>query len=310
KILEAPSARTPAWAEAALAATTRDAHKRMLKIAAAVPADLLAAPLSTALSETLSRMRAEKKWTWATSLKNLAMMQGALALLPMYRAVTAGIWLKQDVVWTQTMQSVSRKAREEIPRTPKAMSPEVFLETLAKETRPQQRIALILMWFTAARPGCILQLQKEDVRVHDNRSISITFRRGKSVKSRGAYTVHTTAIDKMADEISAHIARSERRLFSIRPADLLPTFRLSDRTLEAKSIRRGSLQTMAAHGVPLATLMNYSGHTNEKTLLRYLNWGAEAGEMRATMAVAGQSLMPVSSTAQCHRGARCAEGSA
>ena len=61
--------------------------------------------------------------------------------------------------------------------------------------------------------------------------------------------------------------------------------------MEARSVRRGSLQTMALAGVPLETLILYSGHTNEKTLLRYLGWGHAAGARQRQMADAGAVLV-------------------
>ena len=240
-----------------------------------------------------SRLRAEKKWTWATSLKNLASTQGALALLPMYLCVPHGILLKQDVVWQQTMQATARRAREEIPRTPKAMTPEILEATLAAERNEQRKAALILMWFTAARVGCILQLHKEDLTIHPDTSLSVTFRRGKGVKLRGPYTVHTTTLGTNNITIVTNaLATTRAAIFTMSSAAMLPTFRLVDKTMEARSVRRGSLQAMATAGVPIATLMLYSGHTVEKTLLRYLNWGHAAGNQRSKMHDAGRALLP------------------
>ena len=71
---------------------------------------------------------------------------------------------------------------------------------------------------------------------------------------------------------------------------MLATFRKVDKTMEARSIRRGSLQTMASAGVPNADLMRYSGHSSERTLLRYLNWGAKASDMQSRMETAGTHL--------------------
>jgi hypothetical protein len=114
-LLAAPPATTPHWADEALAQSTRDAHRRALNSAAKIPPDLLDAPLATALSETLSRRRAERSWTWATALKNLCYLQGALSLLPMYRRVAHGIALRHDTVWQQTVQATQRRVREEKP---------------------------------------------------------------------------------------------------------------------------------------------------------------------------------------------------
>ena len=290
ELLAAPKAQVPEWAQDALVASTRQTHMRMLRLARSIPSDLLQAPVATALSEMLSRLRSEKKWSWATSLKNLASTQGALQLLPMYLRVPHGISLKQDTIWQQTMQATARRAREEIPRKPKAMTVDVMMATLAAEKDAQKQAALVMMWFTAARVGCILQLHREDITMHSDTSMSVTFRRGKGVKLRGPYTVHTTAIGRGNMEIITKWMPTSGRIFTIKPADMLPTFRLVDKTLEAKSIRRGSLQAMVQHGVPVDTLMLYSGHTCEKTLLRYLDWGHAAGNQRSRMHDAGRAL--------------------
>ena len=47
----------------------------------------------------------------------------------------------------------------------------------------------------------------------------------------------------------------------------------SPRLLSTRAIRRGALQAMALKKVPIPALMKFSGHTNETTLKRYLDWG-------------------------------------
>jgi hypothetical protein len=122
--------------------------------------------------------------------------------------------------------------------------------------------------------------------------MSVTFRRGKGVKARGPYTVHGPRLLHHFDELKRFVAQSTGSLFTIKPAQMLETFRLHDPTMEARSVRRGSLQAMAHNGVALDTLILFSGHTNEKTLLRYLGWGHSAGARQRLMAAAGSVLVP------------------
>jgi integrase len=265
----------------------------MLALARNLPSEFRNLPLPTALARLLEARRTERRWTWATMLKNLASMQGALTLLPLYHAVPHGLLLKQNPIWQQTIQAAARKAREEIPRTPFAMSPDLFRRTLSAERNPQRGLVLAIMWYTSARVGCVLQLHQEDIALRPDRTMSVTFHRGKGVLTRGPYTVHTTTLPEPMFQLLRQAlvnAIPRRPLFNLRPADLLATFRIVDRTMEARSIRRGSLQTMATAGVPTADLMRYSGHTSERTLLRYLNWGAKASEMQGRMANAGVHL--------------------
>ena len=292
---ESPQAQVPKWANEALAESTRVTHRRMLGYLTHITPELDPLPLTTALSQVFTVLRQQRRWTWASTLKNLASLQGALALLPMYFQTHHGILLKQDVLWQQTMQAVQRHAREEIPRTPKTMSLAVFVQTIKRETDPHRAAVLAIQWTTCQRVGCILQLNKEDVKIQTNGALEVTFRRGKGVKLRGPYTVHTAPLGDLLpifQRIYYQAKTPSSRLFpSIRPADMLKPYRAVDPTLEARSVRRGSLQTLAEQGVPLDLLLRFSGHTNEKTLMRYLGWGTSAGNLRSQMARAGQHLV-------------------
>ena len=292
---ESHQAQVPKWANEALAESTRVTHRRMLGYITHITPELDPLPLTKALSQVFMVLRQQRRWTWASTLKNLASLQGALALLPMYFQTNHGILLKQDVLWQQTMQAVQRHAREEIPRTPKTMSLAVFVQTIKSETDPHRAAVLAIQWTTCQRVGCILQLNKEDVRIHPNGALEVTFRRGKGVKLRGPYTVHTAPLGDLLPifrRIYDQTKTPSSRLFpSIRPVDMLKPYRAVDPTLEARSVRRGSLQTLAEQGVPLDLLLRFSGHTNEKTLMRYLGWGTSAGNLRSQMARAGRHLV-------------------
>ena len=91
-----------------------------------------------------------------------------------------------------------------------------------------------------------------------------------------------------------HLIRSranKTRLFDINASNMKSTYKLTG-NLEAKSIRRGALQTLAQAGIPITTLMLFSGHAREQTLLRYLNWGTESEDMQRLTREAGICLIP------------------
>lgn len=50
--------------------------------------------------------------------------------------------------------------------------------------------------------------------------------------------------------------------------------------LEARSIRRGSIQSLAESGTPENVLLMFSGHKDLPMLYRYLDWGMMRGLMR------------------------------
>ena len=66
--------------------------------------------------------------------------------------------------------------------------------------------------------------------------------------------------------------------------------RTADPTFTVRALRRGALQAMSTAGVSTETLMLFSGHKRLDTLLRYLNWGAEAGERAGQARAAAQHL--------------------
>ncbi len=117
----------------------------------------------------------------------------------------------------------------------------------------------------------------------------MTFKRGKTVHARGGWTVHTKLPDEHREILTSWVWPFKQR------AALKTQVRLALRdvnpALSNRSIRRGSLQTMAANGVTMATLMEYSGHTRE-ALRRYLGWGklaqalAKEGTAEALMTAA------------------------
>ena len=122
------------------------------------------------------------------------------------------------------------------------------------------------------------------------------FRRGKGAKLRGRpYVVYTAKLPTfMIQPIKTYLdtfPHLTSPLFAITPAKMLPIFRLADKRMEARSIRRGTLQTMAQLKVPIDVLLMYSGHSCEKTLWRYLNYGHDYALMAQRMSTAGEALI-------------------
>jgi hypothetical protein len=131
-------------------------------------------------------------------------------------------------------------------------------------------------------------------------SVSVTFYRGKAAQVRGPYTVHTGALPlHWLQHIVEAMKLSPTRLFQgITTTDMLHVFRAVRKDMEAKSLRRGSLQELALSGTPIPTLMHFSGHTSERTLLRYLCWGQRAGAIARAMITAGACLIPPTNKAE------------
>lgn len=90
-----------------------------------------------------------------------------------------------------------------------------------------------------------------------------------------------------------------RRIFSESAPTMLTTYRRINPKMEARSVRRGSLQALADTDVSFETLMWFSGHATLQTLMRYLNCGRKAAGQRRQMATAGKHLLPPSFLLQC-----------
>lgn len=166
-----------------------------------------------------------------------------------------------------------------------------FLEPHFLATR-----CLILWWFTAARPGDVLLLLANNVQYHGQLNtewskLAVKFVDGKSVAVRGPYTVHT-AIPTVY--LLHMMGESIEPLFhhQLRPSVFratLQALKIVNPRLEARSIRRGALQSLALAGASDNTLMMFSGHKNVEMLHRYLDWGMMRGPARLEGATAAHS---------------------
>lgn len=298
-LLSQKSAVIPGIAWEGLAERTHQEHLRYLRtIGKAMSDRLQRAHLATAILETIMALKRERGWRYSTTLKTAASLQGCLSLLPLYIKDASRITLMQDVVWQQGMRTLQRACKEEKPNQPTpATMGQLFSMVNSYYASPRKDVAtaLLLGWLTAARLGCILQLRSEDIAFNSDSSITITFRRGKSVRTRGPYTVHAT-------HLPAQYLKELKEYVSFRDTKIFPNALTGDKmriaikekfpNLEQRSLRRGALQLMASQGVSEESLMRYSGHTRVQTLHRYLNWNAVNSKVQGEMQRAGKGLIP------------------
>lgn len=297
ELLKRPPPVIPNIALMSFVKTTHQEHRRMLKLLLTMPEPLQRRPLAEAVLEFIMRRRRSRGWRWSTTIKYLACAQGALSSLPLYRACRTPILLSKDTVWTHGIRATARKARAELPQQPTAATWKEVEKCLRTERSLPTFVAVLLAWFTAARVGCILQLTKADVTMHNDFTMSVRFTRGKSALLRAsAYTVHTAPIPhEFQDRLQRWMAERHTWLF---PRETTGTqvklaLRRVNSTLEQRSLRRGSLQALSrAPGMTDENLLLFSGHSNVRTLRRYLNWGVVADHTRRSMvAAAGASLI-------------------
>ncbi|CUG85047.1 TATE DNA transposon, putative, partial [Bodo saltans] len=186
----------------------------------------------------------------------------------------------------ETIRAVTIEAKQELPQQPVAATLHEVITTLDNEHSEDVAAAITLAWWTCARVGCILQLELSDIQLTESLVLTVRFRRGKSVRTRGPYTVHSGTLP---ENIGARLRQwlrsaSPQPFRSCTGSDVRRSLRMTNPALEQRSLSRGALQTLAAApGVTDALLMEFSGHTRVSTLRRYLSWGTAARHLQTDM---------------------------
>ena len=276
----------PRLAARGIALKVRQRHLAMLRKLRDLDSDLLLLPLDAALAEQMLRWKDRLRWRWATLERNMTTMAGALSSLRLYSRHPISVSLGASHLWGAAMRAAAIKAREEEPRAPRPAKWEQVVRIVDDVSLPiWMRQVLLICWLTAARPGCVLQLKAEDLQVslaseQTLLPFAVIFRRGKGARLRGPYTVHS-ALQARFLPLLRPLVEGSGYLFPAESANhreqmarrLLAAVRAVDGSLELRSLRRGSLETLSRLGVDERELMQFSGHTQIATLRRYLRWG-------------------------------------
>ena len=152
-------------------------------------------------------------------------------------------------------------------------------ENLQVNKKCEAQLLLKLAWITAQRPRDILRVQPQNIFVDKKEHrLSMLFADGKGVRARQRpYAIHvrfapmhllTKQLQKSANNKFLFLQNHDKTMIEVRDA-----IKSVDNNLTIRSLRRGSLQTMAERGVEAATLLQLSGHSSEQMLSRYLAWG-------------------------------------
>ena len=305
----------PRLAARGIALKVRQRHLAMLRKLRDLDSDLILLPLDAALAEQMLRWKDRLRWRWATLERNMTTMAGALSSLRLYSRHPISVSLGASHLWGAAMRAAAIKAREEEPRAPRPAKWEQVVRIVDDVSLPiWMRQVLLICWLTAARPGCVLQLKAEDLQVslaseQTLLPFAVIFRRGKGARLRGPYTVHS-ALQARFLPLLRPLVEGSGYLFPAESANhreqmarrLLAAVRAVDGSLELRSLRRGSLETLSRLGVDERELMQFSGHTQIATLRRYLRWG-RADAVASSRALHQAELLtssPVSGPASPH----------
>jgi integrase len=272
--------------------STRRLHIRIIKELMRIPECYDTMPIAEAIVSWVHRRRegaspgtrVGHRWKWSTVRKEMGSIAGALKNLSTYDPTRNPIRLAQFPSWRAALKTADSRKNSERKQQAKAASLESVLQAMATASSVQEKQLLALMWLTAARPSDALQLRREDLSQLPQfpDQLSVTFKRGKVVKAIGPYTVDTSLqtafkeplLEILADPVSRWIwlaptLADRQRILSA----LNRTLKSVDPLLTSYSIRRGAIQHLADSGADLKTLLGLSGHTNQRQLMQYLDFG-------------------------------------
>lgn len=270
-------------------------------------------PISRIVVRFLIFQFRSRTWQPQTLHRNACAITGALSSLPLYSDTQLGILLGLDPYWKRMIKYWGMISNQNQPHNQPAATAAQIHEALSHvpHNELETRLALILQWTTCARVGDILPLRKKNVVWEPaTGKLSVTITEGKVMGKTQPYTVHTLVSDKiLADTLTHHLHQCKDRLFpyetmqrSKRIASVNAALKKCSATLSTRSIRRGALQTMAAGGTSLETLMLFSGHKSQDTCKRYLDWGRMNGHasLEGTKAAKHLKLVPATTKNSSH----------
>ena len=276
-------------AQRALAVSTVKAHKRMLRFLSRIPQKYQNLNLDRALEQYFLDTKREKRWLPTTMVVKMATAHGALRLLPLYAEKELPVLMRESPLWMSAMKAAARMAKQHPPTQPTAATWKEVEAAINREDQPAVRMALLLTWLTCGRGGDVLLLKPGNVELTGRETkegivkvMSVGFWKGKTVKTRGSYTVFTQPPPaKLLEEWNAYhksVADQNYLFKGVKGAQIKDALRRANPKLEQRSLRRGAIQALAATGLKDDELLHYSGHTNVTMLRRYLNFGKVSGE--------------------------------
>ena len=255
--------------------------------------------LDALISLFLGDVQKTRRVCWATVERVATNLIGALAYARYYAVgpAAASYTVSKWCGFKHSLTTIKRKAAKNARPGPVPATFEDVKKAHAELNNKGSRVFLILAWFSAQRPGDLSQLRTENVKEleemgqqsgkRDRRmkdGFNLRFVEGKVASRLGRpFHVPCKIPDKMMlKEVREYIAETTTEyLFpgatlairKVREDRVREALRMSRPELEWKSMRRGTLQTLATV-LNTSELLKFSHHKTESTLLRYLGDGA------------------------------------
>lgn len=282
-----------------LAHDTRLDHVRMLKSVAEAAREErddkeLDGPVAEWCLKLLTKRGRIRNWAWSTQQSAMATLQSALKYLPVYVRGAPSWRLYEDQHWALASRAVRNRASATLPDQALPATTENVLKACQhamEHDKPQVAAVMAMTWLTCSRTGSVLGAKFQDVIIERDRNkqwtMTLTLLRGKSNRlGQGPHTVGPVQLMQFEKYVLPILqAQSNPTDFIVHLptptaktnflASVNDTLRAANDglPLENRSLRRGSLQTLARSGAQNKTLLAFSGHSSVKSLKRYLNFG-------------------------------------
>ena len=251
---------------------------------------------------TLGEQRTLKGWKPTTWMRALGSTAGALARLEQYAGRT-DLNLQQSSLWRDAMKGAEKYKTAHIPtKAVPCTKIEAYatVNRLIAEGRTTLASQVAILWLSAARPGDLLQVRREDLQVRPDGNLWFVIRAGKVQKHRKkAQPLHTVIPPEWMETIQQGISGGHRHVWSFPSLQqrelavkaITKEMRLTNPRLEARSLRSGSLRCMMEAGVPEETLLLFSGHSTIAMLREYVGWDDTAVARGNRMRTAAKHLL-------------------
>jgi len=297
--------------EKGLSSGARASHIRLLKAVCRAPQECHPWPVARMVLEVLERERCETPWGWPSMESNSTQMAGAMLRLPIYtKSAIPSLRLTDDREWTDATRHIRKLARLGMRTTLPSIKRDEMKRLVEGATNPAFKLFIILMWACAGRPGDVIQLRKAGVtlgstssppRIGERTQMSVFFERGKVIGKIDPYTIHTAIPEAWAVWMKDYLNTVKTEfLFQIPDpkdrqrfqAHALVYVRTVVPECDLRAFRRGSAQDMAERKVPLATILQFTRHTDLPMLRRYLRFGRTLSEESTRAIDAASKLWP------------------
>jgi hypothetical protein len=267
------------------------------------------APLDLLVALHIDLQRFGKSWRWSTVSRHAAELIGALAALPLYAPTAPSIGIANLPHVHALLQTAKRLSHAQGHHEPSICTAHHVVAALTlPSTSPRTRALLALCWVSAQRPCDILQMKTEFLSVTPDGGVTLKIVMGKTAGSQGPHHVHSCVMHpEMLSAIQYWLdqAKTSKRAFlfplsspyhrALVMRELRTALRSVEGSLEARSLRRGTLCAMARAGASDTELLMWSRHTTKEALHRYLYYEKEPhAEHQVMQRLAASALVPTS----------------